>query len=448
MRRSHGTASVVVITIPRRTYICRPIVPSSYTNLLMSKSTESSSPEPQAAASASPPTESLFNTLTSTAPPEGANANKNPFINAADHDASPSSQGSGSSPSSSSSPPPVNASTRPLGATQDAQAAGDPRVAGLRAMFPDYDEAILLAILESANGREEGAIEILLGMSDPNYKPEAAPAAPALTQEDLDEQLARRLMIEEQDHQQARWYEQQNQRPRLQQPGSRPQDPYYTGPTSGGPQDGPGGKDTMSEIQESLTKAAEVGKKTLGGLFTKVKAKIQEFEQGRSTTGGPQQPQWAGGYDPQQHAGANYAPYQPNQYHGSAAPGGTAGGTSPPQASYYDPSAPSPVISEQAISPPSRIAAPAVQGYDVSPNDSALRASSPPAGVSSTSTSTVPPPASGATPIDGGKLGLLPKRPVSLVRDSAADGKQPRRSESLDDDGLEYAENPFEDQKK
>jgi len=41
---------------------------------------------------------------------------------------------------------------------------------------------------------------------------------------------------------------------------------------------------------------------------------------------------------------------------------------------------------------------------------------------------------------------LLPKKPVSLVRDTPS-GQQRRRS--LDsDDGLEYAENPFEDQKK
>ena len=105
-----------------------------------------------------------------------------------------------------------------------------------------------------------------------------------------------------------------------------------------------------------------VGKRTLGDLFTKVKAKINEFEQGRqSGPQPPQQPQWAGGYDPQQgqYSAGGYAQYQHN--HGSApAPGAPA--------SYYDPNAASPVISEQAVSPPTRTPAPVVEGYDVSPN--------------------------------------------------------------------------------
>jgi len=71
-----------------------------------------------------------------------------------------------------------------------------------------------------------------------------------------------------------------------------------------------------------------------------------------------------------------------------------------------------------------------------------------------------------AQPIDGGKLGLLPKRPVSLIRDNAAisatasalapgqtDGKQPATENAVkgyvvddgDDDELEYVENPFEE---
>lgn len=60
-----------------------------------------------------------------------------------------------------------------------------------------------------------------------------------------------------------------------------------------------------------------------------------------------------------------------------------------------------------------------------------------------------------------GKLGLLPKRPVSLLRDPAATSSnspppaasfhpQPTRqlSEDDDDDILEYTENPFEETKK
>ena len=57
-----------------------------------------------------------------------------------------------------------------------------------------------------------------------------------------------------------------------------------------------------------------------------------------------------------------------------------------------------------------------------------------------------------------GKLGLLPKRPVSLLRDPAATSSnsppaasfhpQPTRQPSEDDDDiLEYTENPFEEKR-
>lgn len=54
-----------------------------------------------------------------------------------------------------------------------------------------------------------------------------------------------------------------------------------------------------------------------------------------------------------------------------------------------------------------------------------------------------------------GKLGLLPKRPVSLLRDPATSSSppavsqlQPDRQLSEDGDGLEYTENPFEETEK
>lgn len=261
-------------------------------------------------------------------------------------------------------------------------------------------------------------------------------------------------MLEEQDNQ-ARW-QQQAYGPHRR--NSRPHEQGYDSPASPPGQGAPGqGKDTMAEIQEGLTKAAEgrlhrshrpfywdynkittlisfiVGKKTIGGLFTRVKAKIQEFEQGRSNTNANQsQSQWAGGYDPQQHQTyPQQAPYA--QYHH-----GSAGAASPPQASYYDPNVPSPVISEQTSSPPSRIPAPAVQGYDASPTSStscllglsqsklsaespsvapATAPTPPPATSSSAGASSVPPPASNAAPIDGGMSDdLRPKASKANVR--------------------------------
>lgn len=65
----------------------------------------------------------------------------------------------------------------------------------------------------------------------------------------------------------------------------------------------------------------------------------------------------------------------------------------------------------------------------------------------SPSPAVVPPP---STTLDAAKFGLLPKRPVSLVRPesggaagSSAAPAHPHHDDDSDD-GLEYAENPFE----
>jgi len=51
-------------------------------------------------------------------------------------------------------------------------------------------------------------------------------------------------------------------------------------------------------------------------------------------------------------------------------------------------------------------------------------------------------------PIDGGRLGLLPKRPISLVREPPQAKPQQIERRNSEDDDLEYAENPFEESKK
>lgn len=94
-----------------------------------------------------------------------------------------------------------------------------------------------------------------------------------------------------------------------------------------------------------------------------------------------------------------------------------------------------------------------------------FKSPSPPTNQTQAQPSTVPPPlTSPAPPIDGGKLGLLPKKPVSLVKDddptvagknTAVDASGSTTTtgkgytvDDDDDDGLEYAENPFDDQKR
>lgn len=70
------------------------------------------------------------------------------------------------------SEPSVEATSQPLAAVSPPAAVNvDPRIQTLVAMFPDFDHAILLDILESVNGNEDQAVDILLGMSDPNHVP-------------------------------------------------------------------------------------------------------------------------------------------------------------------------------------------------------------------------------------------------------------------------------------
>ncbi|KAG6900724.1 hypothetical protein C0993_003750 [Termitomyces sp. T159_Od127] len=263
----------------------------------------------------------------------------------------------------------------------------DPRLAALRALFPNYDDLVLSSVLDSVHGDQDRAIDALLGMSDPEYKPD--PAAP-LPQTELDEQFARRLLLEEQDAQQAAWIAQQEHaRPRRQ------------------PHDATGsGSDTMADLQQHIGRVAETGKKTFNSLLNKVKAKMHEIDQPRAPPSGVQQ-----AHPPVPYATRprTQAPPPPAQ-----------------QPAYYDPNPRTP-------SPPAQ-----AQGYDTTP-----------APALATEPSDAPPqrPLT-SPPIDGGKYGLLPKRPVTLLR--PGESTQMQRQHSLDDsdDGLEYAESPFEEGKK
>lgn len=118
------------------------------------------------------------------------------------------------------------------------------------------------SVLDSVNGNTDRAIDALLGMSDPDYTSDhhAEPQAQApqvrfsplfirtkdkyvsQTQEELDEQLARTLMLEDEREQHA-WRAQQ------QQPPPRPQAQRRT---SEGPE-----RDTMTEFTEQFNKIAE-----------------------------------------------------------------------------------------------------------------------------------------------------------------------------------------------
>ncbi|KAF8740173.1 hypothetical protein AX14_008361 [Amanita brunnescens Koide BX004] len=295
----------------------------------------------------------------------------------------------------------------------------DPQVAALRIIFPDYDDGLLLSVLQSVGGNQDRAIDALLGMSDPQYKSEAPTASEqsgqAPSQVDLDEQLARRLMLEEgQEH--AVPYRPYNGSARR---GHRPPPP----------REGPPEKDTYSEFQDHISRFAGAGKKTFEGIFSRVKAKIQEYDKPSKAPEAPHPPSW----------GAGPAPRPPSQRWSYSS-------GSQEQQPYHDPSPPVAAISSSSSAPAGK----PVQPYDIGSEQDA-GTSEPPRTEPATDIAS-PRTSMGSRPvttIDGGKLGLLPKRPVSLLKPQVAAGGQTvvERQTSVDDDDdeLEYTENPFED---
>jgi hypothetical protein len=69
-------------------------------------------------------------------------------------------------PTAERSPPPSVAPPT----TQDT-APVDGRIAGLVAIFPTFDHDLLRDVLNECNNNEEQAVDVLLGMSDPNHVP-------------------------------------------------------------------------------------------------------------------------------------------------------------------------------------------------------------------------------------------------------------------------------------
>ncbi|KAI6131504.1 hypothetical protein EDD16DRAFT_1891433 [Pisolithus croceorrhizus] len=413
----------------------------------------------------------------------------------------------------------------------------DSPVAHLMGIFPDFDEAVIISVLESVNNDQDRALDVLLGMNDPTYVPATPPSTiqsqrppqqqPGPTQEDLDEQLARRLAFEEEEAARAASSERQPRWGGLSPPQQNQQQANYqayqprrsndrgSGSWSGWrtEQDrtsqypGQGQRDTMAEFQEGFYKIAETGKKTFSTIVSKVKAKMQEFDQGGGPGSGSTSTNAYGAPD----LGLQGTPSQGYTHSPSYSAGRTAspswnGGQ--PRTNTYAPAPPIPPIDTR---PDTRTRTPpAVRGYDLSdpaeggvsprthtppppfpsenttarslgaegePLSSALPVSpdnalpgafpltsgNPPPFTSSSRSSTSGP---GPVPISGpqgaggtaprsnvefSKLGLLPKRPVSLVRPlsppaAAAGGRNaPAQRKESSDDELEYVENPFED---
>ncbi|KAF8322219.1 hypothetical protein DL93DRAFT_2072093 [Clavulina sp. PMI_390] len=350
--------------------------------------------------------------------------------------------------------PAANAAPQPTAATPITSPAPpsqpetpvDPQIASLAAIFPTFDHELMKDILNQCNGNEEQAIDVLLGMTDPSHVPSAPVSNQSQAQTDLDAQLAERLMLEEEDAA-AREYEAYSShgRGRQQQQGQRTDVPYMprqraprrssegarndplqdqfrdfisprqdgdrnTSATSPGGGRGGGGGINTAELQEQFNKFADTGKKTFSNIMGKVRAKLAAIDQPASNS---QQPPISA----EQQA---YAPW--NQ----------------PQSAPVPASAPSPPAPQTWSSP-----APSSNGgYDIpaprpmpypSPAGEPASTPAPTSSLMAPSTSrqsTTPPAAVG---VDRSKLGLLPKRPVSMTSPRAS-AEIPRPSEPEEDE--------------
>jgi len=306
------------------------------------------------------------------------------------------------------SPPAADATlAQPAATTQPVEdVSANPQVAALQAIFPDFDPIVLQSVLDSVDGNQDTAIDILLGMSDPEYTQQHSTD---VDQTALDEEFARNLLIQEQEE-----ANRSRQRPRL-----TPQEPEpYQQRAHAPAQNTSGTNPGFQEATETFNRLTESGKKTFNTLFSKVKAKIQELDQPRSDpSSGPPPTGNGAGFFPgppshqDRHAMMTQAHYQQQQQ--PPANTQTVRG--------YDTAYQSPptLTSEQ---PPAT----------VEPNPD-QRSSSPDTTLASNHSKQQQQPSS----IDPAKLGILPKRPVTLGEQPLP---QPRSTGEL-----EYAENPFED---
>ncbi|KAG8902459.1 hypothetical protein FRB99_004459 [Tulasnella sp. 403] len=387
-------------------------------------------------------------------------------------------------PSNLSAPVP---SSTPAEHRQDTDA--DPKISALHGMFPDFDTMILQTVLEASDGDQDRAIDMLLGMSDPEYRPQPTAPQPQ-SQTQLDEELARRLYLEEQQAEQQYMSEHQYQQQQVpyqpRQGGShRPQAAGQGhGPTTGGfgeqfrslisgasskvassgfGRGGQGNSGTnpgtnpaapgagSAEFRQQFNELAETGKKHFNTLFTKVKAKIQEYE------------------NPPPGGQAGPSGQQPLEYSQGAPPRPTFTQQGAPQL-YQNMAASTtrPVVAAQPQPQPhlNPNPAPSLSGYDVNVNPpTPVNAPEPPRETLPTTTT---PPASGLgtapsmaqrssfdqptsaprASFDTSRLGLKPKRPVALgssTTPSETPAHPKDNSRHNDDDDIEYVTSPFED---
>ncbi|KAL7420142.1 hypothetical protein Q5752_005108 [Cryptotrichosporon argae] len=168
----------------------------------------------------------------------------------------------------------------------------------LHAMFPTIDLGVIDMVLESVSGSSDRAIEVLLGMTDPNFKPDelAASRREESAQVDLDEEFARSLQL--QDDEALRQAQQPQHaslpyQPRVRRQRSGPGEPaapanlerlgegYFGQPRGEGEQSSgwtAGQQAGMIALEEKLGNFAEVGRQTFTSFLSRAKAKVAELQ--------------------------------------------------------------------------------------------------------------------------------------------------------------------------
>lgn len=73
----------------------------------------------------------------------------------------------------------------------------NPNIAVLKAAFPDVDSAVISAVLIASSNNLEKAFDGLLGMSDPNFRPELS-APPVQPTQALSDEQERQILADEQ----------------------------------------------------------------------------------------------------------------------------------------------------------------------------------------------------------------------------------------------------------
>ncbi|GAA5830337.1 hypothetical protein JCM11251_001313 [Rhodosporidiobolus azoricus] len=187
----------------------------------------------------------------------------------------------------------------------------DPKVAQLRLLFETVDVEIIEAVLQEKGGNVDAAMDSLLALSDPDYKPENPEE---LSQLEADEELARALARED-EVASARQRVQQPQPQSLPAPGQplayQPYVPRSRRTAGGAAGEGPSSpsigswqppaeqtrqqqqgqqqpeRDELDQLTEQFSKFANEGKRLFGGFMARAKEQVGKLDEAIQRSASP-----------------------------------------------------------------------------------------------------------------------------------------------------------------